>query len=248
MKYCRNAVIALLFLSLTACTSNAQQPGVEQFKKVFEAQLQQLKPTGFAKRTVKFGSVTKGTANSGYFPFKVTAYIHDYGSGYPANKYYGQTCLSTMEGWKFDMRKDDFGDWIVQGRFTVTDNKVCSENPSEGTAAIPLAGVPGTTYTAQQNDVAEAPIKEQSQNTSQLYIGEYACYGTGSRLLAGMGFKLKTNGSYNDLDGKRSGKYVYNKSAATISFKGGFLDGQVGKNVKPSGFKLSNTVTAEPWR
>ncbi len=75
----------------------------------------------------------KGTSNGGYYPFKVTTYMHDCGAGYPANRYYGQTCLRKMEAWKFDMRKDDFGEWIVQGRFTVMgEDAVCKENPSEG--------------------------------------------------------------------------------------------------------------------
>ena len=125
-KYLVPVVMSLL---LTSSLLHAQEPSVAEFKQTFEAQLQKLKPEGFTKRTVRFGPIVKGTANGGYYPFKVTAYIHDYAPGYPANRYYGQSCLGKMDGWKFDMRKDDFGDWIVQGRFTVTGaDRVCKEN------------------------------------------------------------------------------------------------------------------------
>lgn len=244
-------IAVLLAASIVACTSEAQQPGVEQFKKVFEAQMQKLKPEGYTRRTVKFGDVVAGKPNGGYYPFKVTAYVHDYGPGYPANKYYGQTCLGKMEGWKFDMRKDDFGEWIVQGRFTITgQDAVCQQNPSEGAEAIPLAGVPGTVYQPAKTATTAASKTSVTKDNaiSQLYIGEYASYGTGSRLLAGMGFILKSDGTYTDLDKQRGGKYIYNAQQATISFKGGFLDGQVGKNVRPSGFQLTATVSCEPWR
>lgn len=245
-------ILLFVFFVLPACNTNAQQPGVEEFKKVFEAALQKLKPEGYTKRTVKFGTVVKGTPNGGYYPFKVTAYIHDYGPGYPPNKYYGSTCLGKMDGWKFDMRKDDFNEWIVQGRFTVTNEneKVCTDNPSEGVQSIPIEGVPGTEYAAKKTNGTE-PLKTdkaKNESVSKLYIGEYACYGTGGTLMAGMGFKLKENGTYTDLDGKRAGKYNYNAKAATINFVGGFLGGQGGKNVKNTGFQISNTVYAEPWR
>ena len=66
--------------------------------------------------------------------------------------------------------------------------------------------------------------------------------------MAGMGFRVKTGGSYTDVDGKRGGTYLYDAGKATIAFRGGFLDGQVGKNVRAKGFALSGTVSWEPWR
>ncbi len=66
--------------------------------------------------------------------------------------------------------------------------------------------------------------------------------------MAGMGFLLQQNGRYTDLDGERAGSSTYNVQKATIEFKSGFLGGQTGKNVKETGFQLSNTVYAEPWR
>jgi len=63
-----------------------------------------------------------------------------------------------------------------------------------------------------------------------------------------MGFVLDRSGKYTDVDGGRGGNYSYNAGASTIAFRGGFLDGQVGKNVRTTGFNISSTVSCEPWR
>ncbi len=237
---------ATAFLLLGSVTTvSAQQPTTAQFEQALEAQLQKLKPEGTAVRTVRFEEVQPGKPNGGYYPFLVTALIHDYGSGYPPNKYYGETCLGRMDKWKFDMLKDEFGKWIVQGRMTVSD-AVCKQNPSAGVSSIPLASVAGNPASN-----APAPIPPASANKSPattLYIGQWACYGVGSRLMAGMGFVLDRSGNYTDVDGGRGGKYSYNAGASTIAFRGGFLDGQVGKNVRTTGFNISSTVSCEPWR
>jgi hypothetical protein len=240
-------VVFFLTCALVSFSSCSQKPSVELFKQVFNAHMQKLRPEGYTKRTINFVQVTPGTPNGGYYPFKVTAYVHDYGPGYPSNHYYGQTCLGKMDGWKFDLLKNDFGEWTVQGRFTA-DNE-CKNNPSEGAEAIPLSSVPGTSYTKTETPVIEKTQQKTSEaNASKLYLGQYACYGTGGRLMAGMGFYLLPGGSYYDLDKQRGGTYTYNAQDATISFHGGFLSGQIGKKVKMTGFQLTNTVNAEPWR
>jgi hypothetical protein len=63
-----------------------------------------------------------------------------------------------------------------------------------------------------------------------LQPGEYACAGSGGTILIGLGFKLNANGSYTDLDGKNAGRVV--ESGGNISFVGGHLAGQVGRNVR----------------
>lgn len=245
-------ILSFFTLFLASCNSTDAQPTVEQFKQAFEVQMQKLTPEGF-KRTIVFQNVVKGQANGGYYPFKVEGYVHDYSAGYPANHYYGQTCLGKIDGFTYEMHKDEFGKWIVQGRFTVTTNyKDCKDNPSQGAEAIPLANVPGTVYHAS-NTGSSATVTNANTNTtdnsaSKLYIGEYASYGYGNRILAGMGFRLNNDGSYTDIDNKRGGRYVYDSKNATITFNGGFLDGEIGRNVKLTGFQLSNTVSCEPWR
>jgi hypothetical protein len=66
--------------------------------------------------------------------------------------------------------------------------------------------------------------------TAGLQAGEYACAGSGGRILIGLGFKLRADGTYTDLDGKTSGQVVY--KGLDVTFVGGHLDGQVGRNVR----------------
>ena len=181
---------------------------------------------------------------SGTTSYKVTAYIHDVDNGYPPTNYYGQTCVGKMDNWPFTMHKDDYGEWVVQGAFTVTNNE-CKNNPTEGSESISLAGLPGTVYVPGKT---AAPVKNAGTKKSTLYIGEYAAYGTGGRLMAGMGMTLLAGNRYYDLDKQRGGSYTYNAQAGTISFNGGFLSGQTGKNVGTTGFDISATVHYEPWR
>ena len=63
-----------------------------------------------------------------------------------------------------------------------------------------------------------------------LQPGEYACAGSGGRILIGLGFRLQANGTYTDLDGKSSGTVSHNGS--NLTFVGGHLAGQVGRNVR----------------
>jgi hypothetical protein len=71
-----------------------------------------------------------------------------------------------------------------------------------------------------------------------LKAGEYACAGSGGRILIGLGFKLNANGTYTDLDGKNSGKVAFEGSS--VRFVGGHLDGQVGRNVRgDSNFEIN---------
>ena len=250
MKFTSLKSLLIFSLLLYGCTTTAQ-PSAEDFKATFVKQLQQLLPSGFEKRTVKIVQVTPGKSTGGNYSFKVTAYIHDYDEGYAPNKYYGQTCLGKMDNYVFNMRKDDFGEWLVQGRFTVPLSDVtCKDNTAQGAMSITLESVPGSVYQKSNSgptgSVKTAPPK--ATTTSSLYIGEYASYGTGNRSMAGMGFTLLAGGRYYDLDKQRGGSYVYDMQKGTISFKGGFLDGQIGRNVKAGGFDLSATVYCEPYK
>jgi hypothetical protein len=74
-----------------------------------------------------------------------------------------------------------------------------------------------------------------------LQPGEYACAGSGGRILIGLGFKLLADGTYTDLDGKTSGRVVYD--GPNVSFLGGHLDGQVGRNVRDGTNFEINTIS-----
>ena len=237
----RNIRCGLVFaIAAAGAASASAQPTTTDLQQVLTAQLQKLKSTENTVRTVLFQTVRPGRANGSFYPFEVTATIHDYNPGYPPNKYYGQTCVGQMNAWKFDMLRNDFGDWIVQGRMTVSD-AVCKDNPSEGVSVVPVGSLQGT------RAPAGSPRGGTATASASLYVGEYACYGAGGRLMAGMGFRL-SGGKYADLDGKRGGTYTYNAAIATIAFRSGYLDGQTGINVTARGFQISPTVTCEPWR
>lgn len=221
----------------------AAQPSVAQFKQVLNAQLQRVKTEGTTTRTVLFQDVVAGNPNGGYYPFLVTAIIHDYSQGYPPNGFYGETCVGKMEKRKFDLLADEFGGWKVQGPMTILGPE-CKKNSSEGVSAIPVTGLPGAPAV---NGPTEAKATAAPEGGS-LYLGEYACYGAGNRLMAGMSFQLERGGKYHDVNGERGGIYVYDARESTISFRGGFLSEQTGRNVRNSGFQISASVHCEPWR
>ena len=223
--------------------TSAQQPTVAQFEQVLNTQLQALKPVGYTARTVLFQAARALPQRGRYFPFEVTLTIHDYGPGYPPNRFYGATCVGRMEKWLFDMVKNEASTWIAQGRMTITGSQ-CKDNPSEGVSAIPLASLEG----ARASVGTPATPAPTTNSAPTLYIGEFACYGVGNRLMAGMGFHLKPGNKYADLDGGRPGTFEFDATALTITFRSGFLDGQVGRQVKTTGFDLTRTVHCEPWR
>lgn len=129
---------------LTAAFSTAsfaeKAASIDDAKKVIEARLQQLKPTGFSERQVIFKELRAGQAQGGSYPFQVTAVIRDYGSGNPATQFYGETCVGRINRSEFTLRQNSYGSWVPQGRFTVSlgPDYECRKNPSEGTSSIPL--------------------------------------------------------------------------------------------------------------
>src|SRR4051812_41732352 len=97
----------------------AQAPTVDTLKQVLQKQLLALRPDGVSERNVLFQEVVAGKANGGEYPFLVTALIRDYKPGYPANRYYGDTCVGHVKGQKFFLVRDEFGKWSAQGAMTV---------------------------------------------------------------------------------------------------------------------------------
>lgn len=77
-----------------------------------------------------------------------------------------------------------------------------------------------------------------------LKLGEYACYGSGGNVLIGLGFKVLAGNKYTDLDGKEHG--TFSIQGDTVTFHGGHLDGQVGKNLKDYKFTI-HSAPCEPF-
>lgn len=113
--------------------------------------------------------------------------------------------------------KTDVGNTFIDGTF----------------AAFMLRPMPGS---------AAPPPAPVSRN---LPLGEYACYGSGGRIMIGLGFKLLPGGRYTDLDGKSPGRYAINGS--NIVFTGGHLGGQTGRDVKNKGFQIGAQASCELW-
>lgn len=234
-----------LLVGVAVCAAE-DRPSVELFQQVLDKRLQQLRPTGFTVRTVLFEKVVAGTPADGRYPFQVVATIHDYGPGYPANRYYGQTCVGKMDKWPFDMRRNEFGEWSVQGRMTVSDNS-CKDNPSAGVSATPLAGLSGTPVGPRAAAKAEPAPPAAPAGDNALKTGEYACYGSGSQILAGLAFKVLPGKRYTDTDGGNAGSYRVDDGSVT--FSGGHLDGTVGRelNRNRKSFRIGRQALCEPF-
>ena len=81
-------------------------------------------------------------------------------------------------------------------------------------------------------------------DSNALKAGEYACYGSGGRILIGLGFKVAGSG-YTDLDGKSRGTFTVNGSE--VAFRGGHLDGEIGRDLKNSRFRLGKMASCKPY-
>jgi hypothetical protein len=81
--------------------------------------------------------------------------------------------------------------------------------------------------------------------SSELKLGEYACYGSGGRIMIGLGFKVLSSNRYTDLDGRESGTFSISGNAVT--FHGGHLDGQTGRNLRNYKFTIGAQADCEPY-
>ena len=93
-------------------------PTVAQAERAIDARLQHLKPDGMTERNVLFQSARAGSGSGGSYPYRVTMLVRDYGPGYPANHFYGETCIARFDEETFTLEPDGFGGWNVSGRFT----------------------------------------------------------------------------------------------------------------------------------
>ncbi|MDD5542272.1 MAG: hypothetical protein PHX83_03790 [Acidobacteriia bacterium] len=243
--------LGLFFAVLLSCgyQALAQTPTVETFKQVMTKRLQKLVIGGTTQRDVRFVSVQAGRAKDGAYPFRATIVVRDYGTGYPANHYYGQTCVGKLEDQDYYMLPDDFGGWKVEGVMTPPlSSQTCKNNPAAGVSSISaegLEGAPAAAGTPVPLAVASRMTSARTRGTGNagggsLTTGEWACYGSGGRALIGLGFKVYAGGTYTDLDNKSRGTYVF--TGSTITFNGGHLAGQVAHSVGGGRFNIGTTT------
>lgn len=102
----------------------------------------------------------------------------------------------------------------------------------------------GTFAAFMLTSVAGSPMRN-APASRDLPLGEYACYGSGQRVLAGLGFKLLPGGRYTDLDDRSPGRYAI--AGANIVFTGGHLGGQTGRDIKDRGFTIGAMVSCQKW-
>lgn len=227
------ATFAMLTRSVPSIAAEAA-PTVETLKQVLERRLLSLKPTGSTERQVLFEDVRAGKASGGTYPFQVTASIRDYGSGYPANKHYGETCVGKMEKWPFELSRDSFGEWQVQGRMTITAPGQCKPNPSAGVSSIPLAnlsGKPASPAPPSKGQPTQKTAAPPASAGGSPKNGSYECWHFSSPRM-GLNFTLQGGGRYLDTD-KKAGTYT--QSGGKVAFKGGALDGESGVYHEPGG-------------
>ncbi len=225
----------LIVFGLAALPVWAQTPPtVDTLKQVLEKRLQSLKPGGMTERNVLFQAVRPGTPNAGSYPFQVTAIVRDYGPGYPANRFYGETCVGRMNQWVFTLSPDAFGGWQVEGRMTVSlgPDLECKKNPAAGVSSIPLSTLSGSAAPVGAIDpprAADAPKASATPSGQGVAQGAYECWANGSARML-LNFTITGIGRYKDSAGA-SGSFTLDPATTRIVFKGGMLDG-----VMPDGF------------
>ncbi|MBP9946702.1 MAG: hypothetical protein KBH14_09920 [Vicinamibacteria bacterium] len=89
------------------------------------------------------------------------------------------------------------------------------------------------------------PRQAEPSGATGLKIGEYACYGSGGRILAGFGFRVLSGNRFTDLEGGNAGSYSVNGS--TVVFRGGHLGGQTGRDLRNYNFRIGAQATCEPF-
>lgn len=93
--------------------------------------------------------------------------------------------------------------------------------------------------------VTATPVRRQAPLGTSLQVGEYACYGAGSRIMAGLAFKVTAPGRYTDLAGGNAGTFTV--TGGTISFRGGHLGGQLGRELRGKSFRIGAQASCERW-
>jgi len=215
-------VLTLVLASIVVTSCSAQnRPSADTFKQVLNQKLQALRPTGWTERNVLFQSVKAGGSSGGSYQFQVTALVRDYGPGYPANRYYGNTCVRRFDNAQFTLYRDAFGKWAIDGALTPPmDTQTCKNNPAAGVSSIPASSLSGSPAPEGDPSAGAKPA-----DTGKIATGQYECWAFSSARPA-LNFKITSGSNYTGSDGS-AGSYTFNPSDGSLTFKGGFLPGAV---------------------
>jgi hypothetical protein len=207
---CVGSALPIFFAAQS--TAQAADLNVDTAKQILDQRWQGLRPQGYTERNVLFQNVRATGPNR----FSVTAVVRDYNAGYPANRYYGSTCVSRFDDAPFAFRFDG-SKWQVDGAMTASLAKSkCLDNPSAGASSQPLQGLPGTPAPAGQIAAGPAPTR-----SAGLVQGSYECWAY-NRARGGLNFTIRGGGQYTDSEGK-TGTFSFNPADKRVQFKGGLL-------------------------
>lgn len=220
MRISTLAVAAVVCVAAQMSCAKAAGLDVESAKQLLEARLLKLRPEGYTERQVLFQSVKLIDARGGSFRYRMTVKVRDYGPGYPKNRFYGATCVGTLEDEEF-MFVAQTGGWAVEGRMTPSmANNKCVNNPAEGASSMPLASVAGTRAGTGQIPAAPAPVR-----SGGMVEGSYECWAYNRARLM-LNFTVKAGGKYLDSEGK-PGSFSVDPTNSRVTFHGGLLDGGI---------------------
>src|SRR5260370_13674615 len=119
-------------------------PTADTLKQVLNKKLQSLRPDGTTERSVLFQESRAGGGTGGIYSFQVTALVRDYGSGYPKNRYYGETCVGHLDRAEYTLMRNNFGEWQVEGVMTPSlATRQCKPKPPGNISHIPPPSFPG---------------------------------------------------------------------------------------------------------
>ena len=142
------AMFAALMLPTVTFAAN-EAPSANDARQAIELKLMAAKPAGFTERNVMLQNVVAEAPSGDAYPYWVTAIIRDYSPGFPANHFYGETCVGRIvpvgatPGWRFIVSRNSLGAWQADGRTTLqsSEGRRCTPNPSAGVSSMPLAGL-----------------------------------------------------------------------------------------------------------
>jgi hypothetical protein len=153
-----------------------------------------------------------------------------------------QTCTVTENNPELVMRVkcEAFKQWTAGTYIVHSKNEIRSTKTGAKEEPEP------TNESSQKSKVTTpTPSQRTAPSPSGLKVGEYACYGVGGRIMAGLGFKVLPGNRYTDLDGGNRGSFSV--VGDTVRFRGGHLDGQVGRELRGHNFRIGAQASCEPF-
>ncbi len=125
-------------------------------------------------------------------------------------------------------------------------SNVHGQEPTFGAGApASTAKASATSAPSGSSSPGDTGSRKMEDSGGSLKEGEYACYGSGGRIMAGLGFKVLPGGRYTDLDGKNAGTYTI--SGTDVIFKGGHMEEIKGRELKGHKFRVGAQAVCEPY-